>query len=310
LTCCGLPVDMRYTETVGFIGLGIMGRPMARNLIKAGFDLVVYNRSPRPMEELAAEGARIGGSPRDVAAGSDVTILMLPDSPDVESVMTGQDGVLEGLEDGKIVVDMSTISPVVARNMYELVRQKGASMLDAPVSGGDKGAISGTLSIMVGGDQSVFNRCLPIFQALGKTIVYVGPSGAGQIVKACNQIVVALVYEAVSEALVLGSKAGVDPARIVQVLSGGLAGNRVLELRGQSMMEHNFAPGFRVKLHHKDLGIALAAGRSFGVPLPVTALVDQMFEALIQSGCANLDHSALLTFIEGLAGHQIRGAEH
>jgi 2-hydroxy-3-oxopropionate reductase len=292
-------------ETVGFIGLGIMGKPMARNLIKAGFDLVVHNRTRASVEELVSAGATAGNSPAGVVSQCNVTILMLPDSPDVESVMTGKNRVLEGLTPGKAVVDMSTISPVVARRIAELAEQKAASMLDAPVSGGERGAIEGTLSIMVGGQEAVFQRCTPILQALGKTIVYCGPSGAGQTVKACNQIVVALIYEAISEALVLGSKSGVDPAKILQVIGGGLGASRILELRGKSMIEHSFAPGFRVKLHHKDLGIALAAGRAAGVPLPVTALVDQMLEALIQSGHENLDHSALLTFVEDLAKHRI-----
>ena len=200
---------------------------------------------------------------------------------------------------------MSTISSVVTQRLAQQLAAHGVAMLDAPVSGGDKGAIAGTLSIMVGGDAEVFSRALPIFQALGKTIVHVGASGAGQIVKSCNQIVVALTIEAVSEALVLGSKAGVDPAKILQVLSGGLAANKVMELRGEGMRTHNFTPGFRVRLHHKDLGIALGAGRAYGVPLPVTALVDQMFASLEAGGHGDIDHSALVTHIEDLAHHSI-----
>ena len=287
--------------TIGLIGLGIMGRPMARNLIKAGYRLVVHNRSRGPVDELAGEGAAPAGSAREVAERAEVTITMLPDSPDVEAVLTGPDGVFAGAREGRIVIDMSTISPTVTQRLVEQGRERGLRMLDAPVSGGDKGAIAGTLSIMVGGDAAVFEECRPIFEAMGKTIVHVGPNGAGQTVKACNQIVVALAYEAISEALVLGARAGVDPAKIIQVLNGGLAATRVMELRGQTMVEHNFAPGFKIKLHHKDLGIALETGQAYGVPLPATALVDQMMVALRAAGREDLDHSALLTYIEDLA---------
>jgi 2-hydroxy-3-oxopropionate reductase len=292
-------------ETIGFIGLGIMGRPMAHNLLKHGYQLVVHNRHQEVTNEFTAQGARSAPTPKEVAAQSEIVITMLPDSPQVEEVYLGPDGVLEGIRKGMIAIDMSTISPVVAKNVAQQMAERGVSMLDAPVSGGDKGAIAGTLSIMVGGDEETFNRCMPIFQAMGKTIVRVGESGAGQIVKACNQIVVALTFEAVSEALVLGSKAGVDPHKILQVLGGGLAANRVMELRGESMLTHNFAPGFRIRLHHKDLGIALSSGRSYGVPLPVTALVDQMLAALEVQGRGDLDHSALLTYIEDQANHHI-----
>ncbi len=291
--------------TIGFIGLGIMGKPMAHNLIKGGYPLVVLDRHSQTTAEMANDGAQSAKQPKDVAAQSDVVITMLPDSPQVEEVITGQNGVLAGVHEGLIVIDMSTISPIVTRQLSARLAEKGVAMLDAPVSGGDKGAIAGTLSIMVGGNEETFSKCLPIFQALGKTIVHVGESGAGQTVKACNQIVVALTIEAVSEALVLGSKAGVDPAKILQVLGGGLAANKVMELRGEGMLAHNFTPGFRIRLHHKDLGIALGAGRAYGVPLPITALVDQMLEALMVGGRGDLDHSALLTYLEDLAAHQI-----
>lgn len=293
------------TTTIGFIGLGIMGKPMAHNLLKAGYTLIVHNRHQEITGEFVAAGARAVEQSKDVASQSDIVITMLPDSPQVEEVLVGPSGVIEGVHNGLIVIDMSTISPLVTQQLSAQFAQAHATMLDAPVSGGDKGAIAGTLSIMVGGDEATFSRCLPIFQAMGKTIVHVGESGAGQIVKACNQIVVALTIEAVSEALVLGSKAGVDPTKILQVLGGGLAANRVMELRGPGMLEHNFAPGFRARLHHKDLGIALAAGRGYGVSLPVTALVDQMFEALLVSGNGDFDHSVLLTYLENLAAHQI-----
>ncbi len=292
-------------DTIGFIGLGIMGKPMAHNLLRAGFQVIVQNRHQEVTDELVAAGATPGALPRDIAASCDVLITMLPDSPQVEEVLVGNDGVIEGARAGLVVIEMSTISPIVTRTLADRLTAHGIAMLDAPVSGGDKGAIAGTLSIMVGGEEETFKRCLPIFQALGKTIVHVGGNGAGQVVKACNQIVVALIIEAVSEALVLGSRAGVDPAKILQVLNGGLAANRVIELRGASMLAHDFAPGGRIKTHHKDLGIILELGRMYGVSLPVTALVDQMFASLETRGRGNLDHTALLTYLEDLAAHQI-----
>ncbi len=292
-------------DTIGFIGLGIMGKPMAHNLLKAGFPLVVLNRHQEVTDELVAAGASPGARPRDIAAACDVLITMLPDSAQVEQVLVGPNGVIEGALNGLIVIDMSTISPLVTTTLSARLAERGITMLDAPVSGGDKGAIAGTLSIMVGGDEGAFKHCLPIFHALGKTIVHVGASGAGQVVKACNQIVVALSFEAVSEALVLGSKAGVDPAKILQVLRGGMAGNQVMELRGETMLAHSFTPGGRMRLHHKDLGIALEMGRRYGVSLPVTALVDQMFASLEVRGRGDLDHSALLTYLEDLAAHRV-----
>jgi 2-hydroxy-3-oxopropionate reductase len=290
-------------DTVGFVGLGIMGKPMAKNLIEAGYDLVVYNRTREKAEEL--EGARVAKNPKEVAEQSDIIITMLPDSPQVEEVLAGEDGVIEGLKEGALVVDMSTISPVVTEELARNVEEKGASMLDAPVSGGDVGAIDGTLSIMVGGGEEDFERALPLFEVMGKTVTHVGPVGTGQVVKAANQIVVALTIEAVSEALVLGSKGGVPPEKILDVLGGGLAGNKVMEVKREKMLEHSFAPGFRVELHHKDLGIALAAGREYGVTLPVTAVVDQMLETLKMTGKGDQDHSALLTLIEESSGHEI-----
>jgi 2-hydroxy-3-oxopropionate reductase len=292
-------------DTVGFIGLGIMGKPMAKNLIEAGHELVVYNRTQAKAEELAGDGATVAGSPREVAEQSDVIITMLPDSPQVEEVLVGEDGVLEGIKEGALVVDTSTISPVVTEELAAKVAEKGASMLDAPVSGGDVGAIEGTLSIMVGGSEEDFERARPLFDAMGKTVTHVGETGAGQVVKAANQIVVALTIEAVSEALVLGSKGGVAPEKILDVLGGGLAGNKVMEVKREKMLTHSFDPGFRIELHHKDLGIALAAGREYGVTLPVTAVVDQMLQELKMRGRGARDHSALLTLIEDSSGHEI-----
>jgi 2-hydroxy-3-oxopropionate reductase len=293
-------------DTVGFIGLGIMGRPMAKNLMEAGYELVLQNRSPEKAEELAEEGnATAARSPREVAEACDLVITMLPDSPDVEAVVAGEGGVLEGIRDSALLVDMSTISPVVTEELAAKVREKGASMLDAPVSGGDVGAVDGALSIMVGGSKEDFERARPLFDVMGKVATHVGPIGAGQVVKACNQIVVALTIEAVSEALVLGSKGGVAPEKILDVLGGGLAGNKVMEVKREKMLEHSFDPGFRIELHHKDLGIALAAGREYGVTLPVTAIVDQMLKTLKMRGKGDRDHSAILTLIEESSGHEI-----
>lgn len=294
-------------EKIGLIGLGIMGKPMARNLVKAGFELVVHNRSRGAVDELTSESSSItaANSPREVAEQVKTVVTMLPDSPDVEAVVFGENGLIEAMGQGGLLIDMSTIAPSTAIAVNEALKEKGASALDAPVSGGDKGAIAGTLSIMVGGSDKDFQRAMPVFEGVGKTIVHCGESGAGQTVKACNQVVVAIAYAAVSEALVLGSKAGVDPEKIIQVLNGGLAATRVLEMRGPTMVEHNFQPGFRVNLHRKDLGIALAASKENNVPLPFTALASQMFESLVANGNGDLDHSAMLTLVEAAAAHQI-----
>jgi 2-hydroxy-3-oxopropionate reductase len=293
------------TERVGFIGLGIMGMPMARNLMDSGYELTVHNRSPEKAEELGKKGAAVAATPREVAQNSDVVITMLPDSPQVREVVAGEDGVLEGISEGALLIDMSTISPVVTEELAEALQEKGASMLDAPVSGGDVGAIEGTLSIMVGGEQADFQRAKPLFEAMGKTITHVGPTGAGQVTKAANQVVVALTIEAVSEALVLGSAGGVSAQKILEVLSGGLASNKVMEVKREKFLSHSFEPGFRSELHHKDLGIALAAGREYGVVLPVTAIVDQMLLSMRRKGWGEEDHSALLRIIEDLSQHTI-----
>jgi len=230
---------------------------------------------------------------------------MLPGPPEVAEIVAGEEGLLEGAGEGSLLIDMSTSSPVLARELARAARERGVGMLDAPVSGGDVGAIEATLSIMVGAEERDFKRAKPLFEAMGKTITHVGPVGAGQVTKAANQVVVALTIEAVSEALVLGSAGGVSPQKILEVLSGGLAGNKVMEVKREKFLSHNFEPGFRSELHHKDLGIALAAGREYGVVLPVTAIVDQMFEALITRGRGGWDHSALLSFIEDLAQREI-----
>jgi 2-hydroxy-3-oxopropionate reductase len=285
-------------KAVGFVGLGIMGACMAGNLLEAGHELVVHNRTRTKAERLAQRGARAADSPREVAEGSDVIITMLPGPPQVEEVVAGDGGLLEGAREGSLIIDMSTSSPILAQELARAARNKAVGMLDAPVSGGDVGARDGTLSIMVGGEENDFERARPLFRVMGETVVHVGGVGAGQVVKACNQIVVALVIEAIAEALVLGSKAGVDPDRVVEVLSGGLASNKVLEVKGEKFLSHEFAPGGKVEYHRKDLGIALEAGREYEVTLPVAAFVDQMFGVLEAKGRGGWDHSALLTLLE------------
>jgi 2-hydroxy-3-oxopropionate reductase len=292
-------------EKVGFIGLGIMGGPMAQNLMEAGYELVLYNRTTEKAEEIAGDGATVAESPKEVAESCGLIVLMLPDSPQVEEVVEGEDGVLEGLKEGALIVDMSTISPVVTRELAEKIEERGASMLDAPVSGGEPGAQQGTLAIMAGGSEEDFERAKPLLEVMGDAITHVGPTGAGQTAKAANQIVVALTIEAISEALVLASKAGVAPEKILEAISGGLAGSNVMEAKKENFLEHDFEPGFRVDLHHKDLGIALATGREYGVSLPVTAIVDQMLESLKTKGRGDRDHSALLTLIEDQAQHEL-----
>jgi 2-hydroxy-3-oxopropionate reductase len=293
-------------ERIGFIGLGIMGMPMARNLMDSGYRLVLHNRTRHKAEELANAGrAEVAGSPAEVARNSEVVITMLPGPPDVAEVLAGEEGLLDGAGEGSLFIDMSTSSPVLARELARSARSRGASMLDAPVSGGDVGAIEGTLSIMVGGEQADFQRAKPLFEAMGKTITHVGPTGAGQVTKAANQVVVALTIEAVSEALVLGSAGGVSAQKILEVLSGGLASNKVMEVKREKFLSHSFEPGFRSELHHKDLGIALAAGREYGVVLPVTAIVDQMLLSMRRKGWGEEDHSALLRIIEDLSQHTI-----
>ena len=302
--------DPASTPVVGVIGLGIMGAPMARNLLRAGFPVVVWNRTPGRAEALVAAGAQLAASPREVAERAAVTITMLSDSPDVEAVYRAPDGVLAGVDPAppaRLLIDMSTIAPRVARELAAAAAERGAAMLDAPVSGGDVGAQEGTLSIMVGGDADALARARPVLQALGTTITHVGPSGSGQVVKACNQIVVALTLDAIGEALVLGSKAGVDPGAIVEALSGGLAASRVLEVRGPKLLARDFAPGFKLDLHAKDLAIALATARELGVALPGTAVVDELFQAEQRRGRGDDDNSTVVRALEALAGHTVGG---
>jgi 2-hydroxy-3-oxopropionate reductase len=294
------------SENIGFVGLGIMGLPMARNLADAGFELTVFNRTSSKAEEMAeGSAAGVAYSLAELAKHSDVVITMLPGPPEVEAVVAGEGELLEFMRQRTLLVDMSTSSPALARELAREAAQRGIGMLDAPVSGGDVAAEQGTLSIMAGGEEEDFARAKPLFEAMGETIVHVGESGAGQVTKAANQIVVALLLEAVSEALVLGSRAGVESSKLIEVLSGGLAANRAMEVKRDKLLDHDFTPGGKVEFHHKDLGIALEAGREYGVTLHVTALVDQMFGELEARGRGEWDHSALLTLIEERSGHRV-----
>jgi 2-hydroxy-3-oxopropionate reductase len=295
-------------ERVGFVGLGGMGGPMASNLMKAGYEMVLHNRTREKAEKLAEEGeGEVADTPREVAERCDVVITMLPGPSEVETVVSREGGLFEAMRRNLLVVDMSTSSPTLARELARRAREREASVLDAPVSGGDVGAQEGTLSIMVGGEEADFERAKPLFEAMGKTVTHLGPAGAGQVVKACNQIVVALVIEAVSEALVLGSRGGVAPEKILNVLGGGLAGNKVMEVKREKMLSGHFEPGGKVEYHHKDLGIALAAGREYGVSLPATAIVDQMFGVLVAQGRGGWDHSALVSLVEDWSRQDARG---
>ena len=289
-------------QVIGFIGLGIMGRPMARNLLKAGHSLVVHSRSKGPVDEIVKAGARAASSPKEVAAQSDVLITMLPNSPDVELVALGPNGIIEGARRGLIFADMSTISPIVSKKVGAALEAKGVAMLDAPVSGGEKGAIDGALSIMVGGDKAVFEKVLPIFQALGKTITLLGPLGMGGFTKLANQIIVAVNLTALAEALTLGKKAGLDRELLLTALAGGLAGSKCLDQKKPNYIAGTYNPGFKIDLHYKDLGLIMESASALGVPVPTTAVVQQLFNALRVKGRGGLDHSGVITLLEDLAG--------
>ena len=292
-------------QKIGFIGLGIMGGPMAANLVKAGYEVTAFARSATSTNRLREAGAKPASSVAEATRDADVVITMLPDSPDVEAVVLGPGGVLDAASEGLLLIDMSTIAPATSLAVAEAAKAKGVRVLDAPVSGGDVGAQKGALSIMVGGTEADFERAAPLFDVLGATIVHVGEHGAGQVVKACNQVVVAVTIAAVSEALVLCSKAGVDPEKILDVLGGGMASNKVMEVRRRNFLEHDFTPGFRIDLHHKDLNIALESGDAYGVPLPVTGTVLQQMRALRAQGHGADDHTALLSLAETLADHRV-----
>lgn len=275
---------------------------MAHNLVKAGYPLVVHNRSRLSVDELAAAGAKAVGSPREVAGQCDVLITMLPNSPDVELVALGKDGIVEGARRGLLYADMSTISPIVSQKVGKALEARGVKMLDAPVSGGEKGAIDGALSIMVGGDKAVFDQMLPIFQAMGKTITHLGPLGFGGFTKLANQIIVAVNLTALGEALTLARKAGLDRELTLKALAGGLAGSRCLDQKAPNYVQGSYRPGFKIDLHYKDLGLIMESARALGVPLPATAVVQELFSALRVKGRGQLDHSAVITLLEDLAG--------
>lgn len=292
------------SRTIAFIGLGIMGLPMAKNLVSAGFDVRGFNRSPERAQTLAEAGGRAAGSIAEAVDGAEVIITMVPDSPDVEDVLTREDGILAHAGQGATWIDFSTIRPDVAKNLAEQAAEKGLKALDAPVSGGEPGAIDGVLSIMVGGDQADFDAVADVFDAVGKTIVLVGPSGSGQTVKAANQLIVAGNIGLLAEAVVFLEAYGVETASALQVLGGGLAGSKVLEQKGQKMLDRSFEPGFRLALHHKDMGIVTAAAREAGVAIPLGSSVAQLVAATVQQGNGGLDHSGLCTVVEQLSGKQ------
>ena len=290
---------------IGFIGLGIMGKPMAGHLVNAGNSVFVYDLSPDSVQQLKAHGAKPCDSCKAVAEKSDIIFIMVPDTPDVEAVLFGPDGVAEGLKQGSIVVDMSSISPIATKEFAQKLNELGAKMLDAPVSGGQVGAENATLSIMVGGDQEVFKQIKPFFDLMGKNIVLIGGNGDGQTCKVANQIVVALTIEAVGEALLFATKAGADPSKVRAALLGGFAQSRILELHGERMIKRTFDPGFRIRLHQKDLNLALQSARSMGMSLPNTATAQELFNSVAAQGDIDLDHSAMVLALEKLANHRV-----
>jgi 3-hydroxyisobutyrate dehydrogenase len=292
---------------IGFVGLGIMGKPMARNLLKAGYSLTVYSRQRAAVEALMADGASGAQSAREAAEEADVVIIIVTDTPDVRQVILGQEGILEGIQSGKVIIDMSTISPTVTREIAQTAETKGVHLLDAPVSGGEGGAIAATLSIMVGGEEDVFQSCLPIFRAMGKNITHMGPSGTGQLTKLCNQIAVAVTNLAMSEALVFGAKAGVNLEKMQQAISAGAAGSWQLSNLAPRILQRDFDPGFMVKLQQKDLRLVLQEAEHLQLPLPATSLVHNLFHALEASGAGDEGTHALVKVLEGLAGVEVKG---
>jgi 2-hydroxy-3-oxopropionate reductase len=285
-------------ERVGFIGLGIMGKPMATNLVAAGIPVTVHSRSPGPVDELVGAGATRAAGSAAVAEASDVVITMLPDTPDVEQVLVGDGGVIESAATGSLVIDMSTIDPDPARAIAARFAERDVSMLDAPVSGGERGAIDGALSIMAGGEAAAFERARPLFDVLGSNVVHVGPSGAGQVCKACNQLVVAATIEAVAEALLLAERSGVDPAKVREALLGGFAGSKILEVHGQRMLDRAFDPGFRIRLHRKDARIIEVTASAAGSPIPSFEVVSRQLQRAVDAGDEELDHSGLFAELE------------
>lgn len=292
-------------DTIGFIGLGIMGAPMAGHLLDAGYHVVTSDHRGAPPVDLVAKGLKAVTGSNAVAQAADIIITMVPDTPQVEEVLFGENGVASGLSKGKLVIDMSSISPIATKEFARKINDLGCDYLDAPVSGGEVGAKAASLTIMVGGEQKAFDRATPVFEKMGKNITLVGPNSVGQTTKVANQIVVALTIEAVAEALVFASKAGADPAKVRQALMGGLASSRILEVHGERMIKRTFAPGFRIELHQKDLNLALEGARSLGVALPNTSTTQQLFNACAANGGAKDDHSGLVKALEGMAGHEV-----
>ncbi|WP_434362413.1 2-hydroxy-3-oxopropionate reductase [Parasalinivibrio latis] len=293
-------------SVIAFIGTGIMGKPMAENLQKAGHQLVLSEHHNRAPEDLVSAGAQVVSSPREAAIMADYIILMVPNTPQVEEVLFGESGVEQGLRAGKTVIDMSSIAPIETKAFAARVKESGAQYLDAPVSGGEIGAVNGTLTIMVGGDQQAFEDAKPLFEILGQNINLVGENGAGQVCKVANQIIVALNIEAVAEALVFASKAGADPTRVRQALMGGFANSKILEVHGERMVKGAFDPGFRIQLHQKDLNLALSGAQALGVALPNTEKAQALFTQCVEQGGAGWDHSAMIKALESLAEHCIR----
>lgn len=291
---------------IGFIGLGIMGKPMSKNLLKAGYELIVCDVVKAAVDELVAAGAKAAATPKEAAAKADIIITMLPNSPHVKTVVLGENGVIEGAKKGAIVADMSSIAPLVSREVAEKLAEKGIEMLDAPVSGGEPKAIDGTISVMVGGKQEVFDKCYPVLKAMAGSVVRTGDVGAGNITKLANQIIVALNIAAVSEALTLASKAGVEPELVYEAIRGGLAGSTVLDAKAPMMMDRNFKPGFRINLHIKDLNNVLETSHGVGVPLPLTAAVMEMMQSLKVDGFEMEDHSSLVKYYEKQANTTVK----
>jgi 2-hydroxy-3-oxopropionate reductase len=292
-------------QKMGFIGLGVMGKPMSNQLLRAGFTLTVFDISREAVEELAKAGARQASSAREVADSSEAVITMLPGDGEVKDVVLGKKGVIEGIRKGAILVDMSTISPQTVKALARKLEEKGVEMLDAPVSGGQEGAREASLSIMVGGKEGIFEQMKPVFQKLGKNISYIGDHGAGQVAKACNQIIVALTIEAVAEALIFAKKTGFDPERVRKALLGGYAQSRVLEVHGMRMTDRNFAPGGKVRSHKKDIEIVMAVARELGICLPGTALASHLWNAVVAQGGIDWDHSSMLKVLESMSGVEV-----
>jgi 2-hydroxy-3-oxopropionate reductase len=290
---------------IGFIGLGIMGKPMAGHLLKAGHTLYVYDIVPESVAELKKQGAIPCSSSKEVAGKAGIVILIVPDTPDVDAAIFGKNGIAEGIKSGSIVVDMSSISPIATKEFAKKLKAMGVEMLDAPVSGGQVGAQNASLSIMVGGSTAIFEKIKPLFDLMGKNIVLVGGNGDGQTCKVANQIVVALTIEAVGEALLFASKAGADPAKVRTALMGGFADSRILQLHGERMIKRTFDPGFRIRLHQKDLNLALESARKMGLSLPNTAMAQELFNSMAAHGGSELDHSAMVQALERLANHTV-----